>query len=86
MGKPKWGDAHLPYTGIHTGTGITGGTETSKYSEEKKSTEIALVAASESASAQTQMCVKAARRCHLGVAGMHFAGARTSARSYKTWL
>ena len=73
MGEPKWGDAHLLHTGIHTGAEITGGTETSKYSEEKKSNEIALVAASESARAQTQVCVKASRRCHLGVAGVHFA-------------
>ena len=39
------------------GRGATRGTETSKYPEEEKSTEIALVAASERAPAQTHACV-----------------------------
>ena len=47
MGEPAWSNVHaLPpeYIGrVET----TGGTETSKYPEEKKSTEISLVAASE---------------------------------------
>ena len=41
----------------------TRGTETSKYPEEEKSTEIARVAASESATAQTRACVTALGRC-----------------------
>ena len=55
----------------------TGGTETSKYPEEEKSTEIARVAASESAPAQTRARVSG-RRCRPGVAG------RTS-RSCPPW-
>ena len=47
----------------------TGGTETSKYPEEEKSTEIARVAASESAPAQTRARVSG-RRCRPGVAGL----------------
>ena len=46
----------------------TRGTETSKYPEEEKSTEIARVAASESAPAQTRARVSG-RRCRPGVAG-----------------
>ena len=46
----------------------TGGTETSKYPEEEKSTEIPRVAASESGSAQTHARVSAGRCC-VGVAG-----------------
>ena len=49
--------------------GATGGTETSKYPEEEKSTEIARVAASESAPAQTRARVSG-RRCRPGVAGL----------------
>ena len=55
----------------------TRGTETSKYPEEQKSTEIARVAASESAPAQTRARVSG-RRCRPGVAG------RTS-RSCPPW-
>jgi hypothetical protein len=51
MGKPSWGHAQLP-SAEHIGrVEATGGTETSKYPEEKKSTEIALVVASERARA-----------------------------------
>ena len=53
MGEPTWGHARVPapeYIGCEE---ATGGTETSKYPEEEKSTEIARVAASESARAQT---------------------------------
>ncbi len=54
MGKPEWGHAHSS-TPEHIGCKrITWGTETSKYPEEEKSTEIALVAASERARAQTR--------------------------------
>ena len=48
----------------------TRGTETSKYPEEKKSTEIARVAASESAKAQTHVCVKLAGVATCGVVGL----------------
>ena len=51
MGKPTWGHAHVP-SPEHIGrVEATWGTETSKYPEEKKSTEIALVVASERARA-----------------------------------
>ena len=46
----------------------TRGTETSKYPEEEKSNEIARVAASGSARAQTHVRASAGR-CHVGVAG-----------------
>ena len=51
MGKPTWGHAHVPLP-EHIGQWeATRGTETSKYPVEKKSTEIALVVASERATA-----------------------------------
>ena len=54
MGEPAWSNVHaLPpeYIGrVET----TGGTETSKYLEEKKSTEIPLVVASERGRGQTK--------------------------------
>ena len=46
MGKPSV-IRHTIITWIHSVMKRTGGTETSKYPEEKKSTEISLVAASE---------------------------------------
>ena len=49
MGKPNWGHAQLLLFEHIEQQETTWGTETSKYPEEKKSTEIALVAASESA-------------------------------------
>ncbi len=49
MGEPSGGYAPLPRPEQDTGGEATGGTETSKYPEEEKSTEIARVAASESA-------------------------------------
>ncbi len=57
MGEPERGYARPPapeYIGCEE---TTRGTETSQYPEEKKSTEIALVAASERAQAQTHVCV-----------------------------
>ena len=51
MGKPTWGHAHVPLPEYIGQWEATWGTETSKYPEEKKSTEIALVAASERARA-----------------------------------
>ena len=50
----------------------TWGTETSKYPEEEKSTEIALVAASGRARAQTHVCIQATMRCCVGVVGSIF--------------
>ena len=61
----------------------TRGTETSKYPEEEKSTEIARVAASESAQAQTHACVKAVRRCRVGCCGAARWGADDPRCGYK---
>ena len=47
MGKPDWGHAQSPPPERIGREEATGGTETSKYPEEEKSTEIPLVAASE---------------------------------------
>ena len=77
MGEPSRGNALLPAAERIGGQEATGGTETSKYPEEEKSTEIARVAASESAPAQTRARVSG-RRCRPGVAG------RTS-RSCPPW-
>ena len=58
MGKPTWGNAQVPlaeYIGL---TGVSGGTETSKYPEEEKSKEIPKVVASEMGSAQTRYVLK----------------------------
>ncbi len=51
MGEPAWGYAHASGNEYIVAEKTTRGTETSKYPEEEKSTEIALVAASESARA-----------------------------------
>jgi hypothetical protein len=56
MGQPTWGNAQVPVSqpGFACAVGYeeaTGGTETSKYPEEKKSTEIPLVVVSESGGA-----------------------------------
>ncbi len=51
MGEPAWGYAHASRCEHIAPARTTQGTETSKYLEEKKSTEIALVAASERARA-----------------------------------
>ena len=58
MGEPSRRHGRLP-RGRPSHAGTTGGTETSKYPEEEKSTEIARVAASESARAQTGYGAKA---------------------------
>ena len=49
MGEPAGGNAPAPVSEYIGGEEATRGTETSKYPEEEKSTEIALVAASERA-------------------------------------
>ena len=51
------------------GISKTGGTETSKYPEEKKSKEIPSVVASERGRAQTGLYVTAQERCKTGVVG-----------------
>ena len=57
MGEPSRGNARLLWP-EHIGPAeATRGTETSKYPEEEKSTEIPLVVASERAPAQTHACV-----------------------------
>ena len=53
MGEPSRGNALLPAAEYISGQEATGGTETSKYPEEEKSTEIPGVAASETGPAQT---------------------------------
>ena len=53
MGKPGWGHAQSSCTEYIGTRRRTRGTETSKYPEEKKSTETPLVAASERGTAQT---------------------------------
>ena len=58
MGEPSRRHGRLP-DWRPSFRGTTGGTETSKYPEEEKSTEIARVAASESARAQTGYGAKA---------------------------
>ena len=47
MGEPSWSYVQLPLTEYIGQGGDTQGSETSQYLEEKKSTEISLVAASE---------------------------------------
>ena len=49
MGEPTWSNVHVPPLEYIGREETTRGTETSKYPEEKKSTEIALVVASERA-------------------------------------
>ena len=67
MGEPSRRHGRLP-DWRPSFRGTTGGTETSKYPEEEKSTEIARVAASESARAQT--CDTAPRLGPLPIAGV----------------
>ena len=62
MGEPSRRHGRLPH-GRPSHAGTTGGTETSKYPEEKKETSISKVAASEMERAQT--VVRAPRGCGL---------------------
>ena len=64
MGKPSQGHAWLPAPEPIGREEATGGTETSKYPEEKKETSISKVAASEMERAQTGV------RAHRGY-GLH---------------
>ena len=61
----------------------TRGTETSKYPEERKSTETALVAASERALSLNPCTRKPRRRCDMRVVGPHRPGLRRRGRSDK---
>ena len=68
MGQPRQGNACLPPPERIRREATTGGTETSKYPEERKSSETARVAASESATAQTHARVKSsAELLHAGL-------------------
>ena len=69
MGEPSGGNAPLPAPEHIGRQEATGGTETSKYPEEEKSTEIPGVAASETGPAQTGARVTACGRFRAGVAG-----------------
>ena len=71
-------------TRTHTVRGTTRGTETSKYPEEEKSTEIAGVAASETARAQTHARVSVRALPH-GGRGSPFPGTALPGRGYKGW-
>ena len=74
MGEPAWGHAQAPPPELIGREEATGGTETSKYPEEGKSTENPRVAASESGRAQTDASVQAWGRCRIGVVGPHGRG------------
>ena len=54
MGKPSAGNAALPLSEHIGEVEVSGGSETSQYPEERKSTETPRVVASESGSAQTE--------------------------------
>src|SRR3954453_21652678 len=78
MGQPSAGSAALSRA-EHIGTARTsGGSETSQYPEERKSTETPRVVASERGSAQTGQ-VQARTRCLPGVVGHPFRAVRGSA-------
>src|SRR5215208_2351366 len=78
MGEPSAVNTALPLAEYIGGLEASGGTETSQYPEERKSTETPRVVASERGSAQT--CeVQACRRCLAGVVGLPFRGLHPSA-------
>src|SRR3954453_5204688 len=68
MGQPSAGNAALPRDEHIVAAEASGGSETSQYPEERKSTETPRVVASESGKAQTR-CVQGATRCAPGVVG-----------------
>ena len=83
MGEPAGGKPlHLRLKKIGRQE-ATRGTETSKYPEERKSTETPRVAASESGKAQTRASVEAHGRCRPGVAGRDGAGPWSPRRGEK---
>ena len=87
-GIPEWGNPagvmpcypHLNQIGCEE---ATGGTETSKYPEERKSTETPGVAASETGPEPKPAHVQATGRCCAGVAGRDIPRACSLGRSYK---
>ena len=83
MGEPERGHARSPPAEHIGGAEATRGTETSKHPEEEKSTEIARVAASESAPAQTQARGKAGRRCCMRCCGAARPGSAGPGCGYK---
>src|SRR3954466_7384228 len=90
MGKPSAGNAALPRPEYIGPAEASGGTETSKYPEERKSTETPRVVASERGAAQTGQ-VQACRRCLSGVVGrlsqelQFLAGVTKSCASGSLW-
>ena len=87
-GVPEWGNPpgampRRPVGERIAFRGTTRGTETSKYPEEEKSTEIPRVAASESGRAQTHARDTACRRCRVGVVGPHFPPPARGGRAYE---
>lgn len=83
MGEPSGGNAPLPAPEYIGRQEATGGTETSKYPEEEKSTEIPGVAASETGPAQTGARVTACGRFRAGVAGRDARGPHPPSRCHK---
>ena len=82
-GNPAGAMPRYPPLNRIGGGEATGGTETSKYPEEEKSTEIARVAASESAPAQTGERANPWGGCLAGVVGPGCRGPRTLGRGHK---
>ena len=83
MGQPARGNARAPLPEYIGEGAATRGTETSKYPEERKSTEIPLVAASERGASLNQCSAQ-----HLGVAALGVVGSPvrrpgTCGRSHK---
>ena len=83
MGEPSRGHALLPAPESIRCEEATGGTETSKYPEERKSTETPGVAASETGPEPKPAHVQATGRCCAGVAGRAIPRACSLGRSYK---
>ena len=83
MGEPSRGHALLPAPESIGCEEATGGTETSKYPEERKSTETPGVAASETGPEPKPAHVQATGRCCAGVAGRAIPRACSLGRSYK---
>ena len=91
MGQPGGGNAPPPRAEHIGPEETTGGTETSKYPEEEKSTEIPRVVASEMGRAQTRARVSLAALLHEGVWGrpspvrQHRGAVTKRARSGRAW-
>ena len=83
MGEPGGGHTPPPRAEHIGAPEATRGTETSKYPEEEKSNEIALVAASERAPAQTRAGGKPRGDAARGVVGPRVRGALAPRRSCK---